>query len=51
MTARSLAAQEFVAVFEWLIHVCGIARAAALRDPRLQAARRRYIAEVVPCPA
>lgn len=43
MTALSLAAQEFVGVFEWLVHVCGVAVAAALRDPRLQAARRRYV--------
>lgn len=43
MTERILAAQEFVLLFETLAMTRG--RAAALRDPRLQAARRRYLAE------
>jgi hypothetical protein len=43
MTERILAAQEFVGAFEFLSRRVG--RAAALLDPRVQAARRRYLAE------
>ena len=41
MTARALAAQEFIAVFEFVADVIG--RAAAFLDTRVQAARRRYL--------
>lgn len=41
MTARALAAQEFIAVFEFVADVFG--RAVALLDARVQAARRRYV--------
>jgi len=43
MTPRILAAQEFVGVYEALVALRG--REFALRDSRVQAARRRYIEE------
>ena len=41
MSAQQIAALEFVSVFEALSDSAG--RAAALMDPRVQAARRRYL--------
>ncbi|MBA8886111.1 hypothetical protein FHW12_000302 [Dokdonella fugitiva] len=43
MTPRQLAATEFVGAFEAIAYLRG--RDAALRDPRVQAARRRYLDE------